>query len=433
MKFLDILRTANSNLWRNKLRSILTIAAIFIGSFTIILNVAINTGVNSFIDRQIESVGGEEYIEMAPKALFAQVQGMMIGGSSGPQEYDPDENASALSYIDDETLAKVEEIEGIKPGSVRPVRSVDIEYISSNETDKKFVIRAYTLHSNSINIDLTDGVMPNNDTSDYEMTIGPGFATALGFADDKDAVGQDVVLAVKDRMTGALSNITARVVGTQAASVVSMGRSWMNVALIDAIFDVMNANVPAELANLTMFVTAEFYPSANLDDIKDELSDLGLAGMTLDDSIGMVKAFFDVVLVVFSIFGGIALLAASIGIINTLFMSVQERTREIGLMKAMGLPSSQVFLLFSLEAIMLGLYGSIIGITLSMIVGLAGNAIAHGEGMFLSEFPTFNLVEFTPVNLLIITATICFIAFLAGTLPARRAAKKDPIDALRYE
>ncbi len=114
-------------------------------------------------------------------------------------------------------------------------------------------------------------------------------------------------------------------------------------------------------------------------------------------------------------------------------MSVQERTREIGLMKAMGLSSPKVFLSFSLEAIMLGLYGSIIGIALSMIAGYAGNAFAHSGDSFLVDFPTFNLVEFSPINLIVITLIICFIAFLAGTLPALRAAKKDPIESLRYE
>lgn len=82
---------------------------------------------------------------------------------------------------------------------------------------------------------------------------------------------------------------------------------------------------------------------------------------------------------------------------------------------------------------MLGLYGSLIGIALSMMVGYAGNAWSHSEGAFLAEFPTFNLVEFTLLNCAIITVIIMFIAFLAGTLPAARAARKNPIDALRYE
>lgn len=430
MKLWDVLRTANSNLWRNKLRSILTILAIFIGSFTIILNSAINTGVNSFIDKQLESVGGDGYMEVAPAALMSQVTSMM-GGSNEPKEYKVEENSSELSYISSETMRKIEEIPGIL--SVSPFRMVSVEYITSAKTEKKYKIQANYLSSDSINIDLTDGEAPNSDSGEAEITIVPGMAEVLGFNNDNEAIGKTVTLAVKNQVTGKLSDVTATVVGVQAPSMVSMGRSWINEKLNDEIYAIMTDGVPAMIADRVTFAEAEFDTAANIDDIKKALAELNLTGMTVEDQVGMIKTFFDVVLVVFSIFGGIALLAASIGIINTLFMSVQERTREIGLMKAMGLSSGKVFLSFSMEAIMLGLYGSLIGIALSMMVGYAGNALAHAEGSFLVEFPTFNLVEFTLLNCVIITAIIMFIAFLAGTLPAARAARKNPIDALRYE
>ena len=431
MKLLDIIKSANSNLWRNRLRSSLTILAIFIGSFTIILNAAINAGVNSFIDRQVEAAGGEGYIEIAPAAMLAQLEAL-TGGNDGPQEYNPEKNASDLNYITPETLAKIEKIPGIKEGSVSPMQSVTVEYVTSAETERKFKLRVNELPSERINIDLTEGKSPDVNSDRPEITLRPGYPTALGFANDADAVGQEVVLAIKNQATGELTNISATVSGVQATSVVSMGQSWINAALNDVIFETMMADMPA-YANQVMFATAEFDPAADIDEIKAELEKLKLTGMTIDDQIGMMKTFFDIILIVFSIFGGIALLAASIGIINTLFMSVQERTREIGLMKAMGLSSGKVFLSFSFEAIMLGLYGSVIGIALSMLVGHAGNAVAHVEGSFLADFPTFNLVEFQFPTLLTITFVICLIAFLAGTLPALRAAKKNPIDALRYE
>ena len=145
----------------------------------------------------------------------------------------------------------------------------------------------------------------------------------------------------------------------------------------------------------------------------------------------MIRTFLDATLIVLNIFGAIALLAAAIGIINTLFMSVQERTREIGLDKALGMSNSNVFLSFSAEAIMLGFWGSIVGVIVAMIVGNIANALAHNS--FLSDFPTFKLVIFEPITMLSIIAIIMLIAFLAGTLPARKASKKNPIDALRYE
>ena len=114
-------------------------------------------------------------------------------------------------------------------------------------------------------------------------------------------------------------------------------------------------------------------------------------------------------------------------------MAVHERTREIGLDKALGMSSAHVFLSFSLEAIMLGFWGSVFGIVMSVIIGNIANAAFHASGGFLESFPTFHLVVYTIQDIISVTILIMVIAFLAGTLPARRAAHKNPIDALRYE
>ena len=181
-------------------------------------------------------------------------------------------------------------------------------------------------------------------------------------------------------------------------------------------------------------VTATYdYDNYTEEEVHNALEEIGLAGMTLNDIIGTIKSFFDIMTGVLTIFGAIALAAAAIGIINTLFMSVQERTREIGLDKALGMSSRHVFLSFSIEAIFLGFWGSVVGIVLSMLAGNALNAAFHAEGGLLEAFPTFNLVQYPIENIISITIIVMLIAFIAGTLPARAAARKDPIDALRYE
>ncbi len=163
MKFLDILAQANSNLWRNKLRSALTILAIFIGSFTIILNTAINAGVNSFIDAQVESIGGEGHLEITSLAMIESMMGMM--GSSGPQKYDPEKNASAAAMLNKADITKIESVPGIIKGSVKPfvitprevMGSPLVEYVTGVKTEDKYRISPNALPSNSLNIDLTAG------------------------------------------------------------------------------------------------------------------------------------------------------------------------------------------------------------------------------------------------------------------------------------
>ena len=156
-----------------------------------------------------------------------------------------------------------------------------------------------------------------------------------------------------------------------------------------------------------------------------------MMGLTMEDQLGMLRGIIDTVTWVLNGFGLIALLAASFGIVNTLLMSVQERTREIGLMKALGMSNGKVFGLFSMEAVMIGLMGSVIGVGLGVVAGLVGNTLLT-EGP-LSGVAGLTLFSVDPLALLWITLLILGIAFLAGTLPAARAARKDPIEALRHE
>jgi len=434
MKVVDIIRDANSNLWRSKIRSSLTILAIFVGSFTIILNSAINAGVNDFMDKQIANMGGEGYLEMMPAEAYDTIANMI--SNSGPQEYTEDkDDANATAYIKDEQIEKAKKIDGIKAFNVLPNSSAD--YVTSSRTDKRYRINL-NLVVEGINFDMSNGVSPNTDKdAGYEIAINEDLAKALGYENVSEIVGETIKIAVPSnlkcytatRRSDCQTVVDVKVSGTQAPGILSMGGSRTNLAFWNRVNEINYEGMPAE-TNRSYQATADVDPD-KIDDIKKQLEEIGLKAMSVEDEVGMFQTFFDAILIVFNIFGGIALVAASIGIINTLFMSVQERTREIGLDKALGMSNGKVFASFSCEAILLGFWGSVFGIIVSYIVGQIVSSIATQT--FLSDFPTFKLTIFEPLTMISIALIIMFIAFLAGTLPARRASKKNPIDALRYE
>ncbi|MFV0485241.1 MAG: ABC transporter permease [Candidatus Saccharimonadales bacterium] len=434
MKTLDIIRSANQNLLRNKLRTVLTVLAIFIGSFTIILNTAIQTGVNSFINGQVESYGGDGYIAIMAADTLDAFAGQLGVTSDEPKEYDPNTNQTSATPITAEQIEELKELPAIEADSVQPMQTVSISYIASSKTDKKFVLDASVMPPGDVNIDTVAGQKPDAGDEKNQITLPPNYAKALGYDSDDAIIGETVTLAVQDPVTLEYTDFEAEVVGVQAPGIITQNSAIISKSLSNAIYDENTKYYPESMKDQSYALQAEFkYKDYTVEEVKEQLDSVGLTGMTVDDMVGTFKAFFDIIITVFNIFGMIALLTAAIGIINTLFMSVQERTREIGLDKALGMPSSEVFLSFSVEAISLGFWGSLLGTAAAMVAGFAANAIFHAPGGFLESFPTFSLVEFTPYNVIILMLVIMVIAFFAGTLPARNAASKNPIDALRYE
>lgn len=435
MKLFDIIKDANQNLLRNKLRTFLTILAIFIGSFSIISTSAIQAGVNDFIDSQVDSYGGDGYLAIVSKDSFDALEGLQgsMGNGSGPTEYDPDKIQTGMSPITEEQLEKLKKIDGIDADSIVEQKSLDITYVTSDKTDKKYLIGAEALPPGNVKVDLEVGEQLDLRSDEYQILLESKYVDALGFTND-EIVGQKIKLVVLDEYTRSEKTFEAKVTGVIAPGVVSMGQQYTNNKLADDIYEENTKYYPEEIKSQTFAVAANYdFEKYSADEIKDKLEDIGLSAMTIEDIIGTIKSFFDVILTVFKIFGFIALLAAAIGIINTLFMSVQERTREIGLDKALGMSSRHVFISFSLEAISLGFWGSVFGIIVSMLIGNAVNVAFHAEGGFLEAFPTFNLATYTIPDIISVTILIMAIAFIAGTLPARQAAHKNPIDALRYE
>lgn len=427
MSFFDTIRTANHNLFRNKVRTLLTILAIFVGSFTIVLNVAINAGVNSFIDDQINTIGGEDYIVIMKGSMSSIVNTGEI------QEYSEEQT---LDYMNQDDIDKIKQIDGIDGDNISERNTgVVVDYISSSKNDKKFVTNgAGSMPPGNFNIPVTAGEIPAADAAEDTIAIESGYAKALGYDKDEDAIGEIVTLGVKDPVTKEIKEFDVKIVGVQASGVVAFNGNAVTKQLEQKLADVYNQYTGESTKDLygalqTTFDTNKYTE----DEIKAKLKDAGYTGVTSSDIVGMIKTFFDAILIVFTIFGGIALLAAAIGIVNTLLMSVEERTREIGLDKALGMSSGRIFNEFAIEAVSLGFWGSAFGVIVAMTIGALVNTAVHAPGGFLEELPTFQLFEFTPWNVAPIIIIVMFIAFLAGTLPAWKAAHKNPIDALRYE
>ncbi len=428
MRALDVSRTALGNTMRSKLRTFLTVIAIVIGAFTLTLTSGLGAGINNYVDDMVAGFGdeGELYVQAA---AAESEQGQQ---SDGPPEYDPQEASSAdaftgMSMLSDSDIETIEGLDHVT--SVEPMVSVSPDFLENSDGDK-FQLNQLGTPADMGGMELAAGEKPDADA--MEMTIPEEWISIFDADDPEGALGETVQVGISN-VVGDQDTVEAEVVGVSEEAISGVGGQPMpSNELNDALYEIQTDGYEGEQSDSYIMATASVDDlAAHEDELKSELADNGLMGMTLEDQLGAIQGVINTVTWVLSGFALIALLAASFGIVNTLLMSVQERTREIGLMKALGMSSGKVFGLFSMEAVVIGLMGSVIGIGLGAVVGVVGNnVLVNGP---LSNVAGLTLYAVDPSSLLMIAALIVVIAFVAGTLPAARAAKKDPIEALRYE
>ncbi len=433
MKLKDIISTAIGNSFRSRLRTTLTVVAIFVGAFTLTLTSSLGTGITSYIDTQVASIGASNVLTVRRAADDTAAV------TKGPAPYDP---ATATSGdagafpgggsflpapLTDADIASIGATTGIV--SVDAVVNVRPSYIQSG-SGQRFQL---SVSSGLVvgDADLAAGAQLSP-AGDDELLLPTSYVNALGFASPQDAVGRVVTIGIADYL-GKMHEHEATVVGVQNETLFG-DSATLGQGLTNALLGIQDIGRPQTLrpgyiaANATI---ANDATDAQVAAIKANLADQGFAALTVKDQIGTIQTVIDAIVGVLDAFAIIALIAAAFGIVNTLLMSVQERTREIGLMKAMGMSGKSVFALFSAEAVFIGFLGSAIGAAVATVVGsIISGALSR---TVLSGLEGLHVMQFAPSSIGLIMLVVMAIAFLAGTLPARQASRQDPIDALRYE
>jgi putative ABC transport system permease protein len=205
----------------------------------------------------------------------------------------------------------------------------------------------------------------------------------------------------------------------------------LRAAQVNDLRDVLRGSSPSDkpaYASLTVRMKSPSFVDATETKIKD----MGFGAFSLLDASKSLRIFFSVFDLLLGIFGSLALAVATLGIINTLVMSILERRREIGVLKALGAADSDVKQLFFVEAGVMGLAGGVLGVFFGWLIG---QALTLGTNIYLKrqDLPG---VQISSVPWWLIISAIGFaviVSLVAGLYPASRAAKLNPVDALRYE
>jgi ABC-type antimicrobial peptide transport system permease subunit len=264
------------------------------------------------------------------------------------------------------------------------------------------------------------------------VVIGSGAAEQLGYGDAEfeDLVGREIGL-VLHAARGESESYDLKIGGVTDAR-------WGSIAL--AVPDRLSLlewwfNDPEYLDRRgydEVFVRAKSLNDAT--QILDWLDGLGYRVRSLKTMLDMANRGMIILQTMLASVGTLALLVASIGIANTMIMSVYERTKEIGILKAVGAAPGQIRTLFVVEASMIGLLGGIIGTIGGWLLGIGLNelilAILEWQEVNIQDGTFFVVTWWLVVGAL---AFATFVGLLAGLYPAARAARLAPLDALRYE
>jgi len=405
MTFRDILKESWLSISGNKLRSFLTVLGIIIGVMAVVIMVAVGETVQQSITDQFSSLGTNTIMIRAGAAQSAGVR-------SG--------NRQTLTISDAEYIGKLPDV-----AAVSPVQNGAAQVIYGNKNWSTSMVGVYPDYTTVQNIEIEYGTffdqMAVKNASSYAV-IGPDTAEELGLPDNP--VGEVV----------RVQNTPFVIVGVMKAKGDSSMGSQDDMIIIP-ITTLKKRLQGSRFPNSVQTVAMKLYQDADNNVVTEQITALLRQRHNLKDSdaddfqitdmkqvmetMNTVTGYIKLLLVAIA---AVSLLVGSIGIMNMMLVSVAERTREIGVRKAIGAREKVIITQFLSESVLISFIGSMVGLVL-------GVGLSQGVGRLILHYN----VPFSiwPVVLSVTVAVV--VGLSSGVVPAIKAAKLNPIDSLRYE
>jgi len=449
MKLRDLLKLMLSNLNRMRGRVIMTAIGVVIGTSAILVLVSLGVGLQKQATESIYGGGGLTEI---------RVQGEMgapVEMVSSPGQGQSSRNSADRLRMDDQMLEEFREIPGV-------VSVIPLEHFTMGGELEYGKLRGY---ANIIGVPhgaLQDlELEPESGTLDLErgkIVIGSRVADQFHDPEEMDKMGhvpyaerepldlQGAVLKIHlMRFNKEDGNMTEKVVRLQVAGVLAGASGQYDYTIFLPLRDVIQYNNwgqgqrrdPGREGYQEVVVKAADARQAIA--VEQAIRDKGFNTFSAHSMMQEVSTFFMILQAILGGIGAIALLVAAFGIANTMLMSVYERTREIGLMKAIGASNKDVMGIFLAESGSIGLLGGVGGVALAALLNGALNLV--GRAFLMQQLAeqggspdTIPRLTYTPLWLIFFVIVFALlVGVVSGIYPATRAAQLSPIKALKYE
>lgn len=455
MRVVDIMRRAGRNLLQAKGRTLLTSLAIAVGAFTLTASLALGQGMRDYTDTALKSNVNPQAIYFAKdKNLLSFSGGFETFGSL--KEYDTQAtNFGGMTYktLSPDDIQAVESIANVE--RVDPYYMIDARYVQFEGSDKKYVSQV-NMYDPSVLVGVAAGALPslNEQLEHDEAVIPESYAETMGKSPD-ELIGTTVSINLAKTgkrpteqqtqeafMAGgqeALERLFAPEEKTVPVTIRAVSKKT-STSFTAATGVFVSKTKAEEMTNyLTegtdqyknyLQATAIVKDGVDPASVAEEMKSRGVSTVTAEEYQATMFQMVNIMMLIVAVFGLLALIASVFGIINTQYISVLERTSQIGLMKALGMSRRAVGKMFRYEAAWIGFLGGVIGSTAAVVLGTVFNpviseAVNLGDDIYLLKFVWWQIA--------LLILFLMLVAIVSGWFPSRKAAKLDPIEALRTE
>lgn len=450
MKLKNSIKTAFRNLSRRKTRTFLTSFAVSIGTMLIILMVSLGVGVQKIIEDNLKANASANVINVTSNKT--EQDGVKLEVNKEGENSSEQSKSEPKKILDKNALDKIKEIKEVKDISVYTyIPSIEKKLMDKEIKDT--AILAYDLNYPIFTENNIEAVRIKEKKEDLQpiiygemlkkedknsILVGKKLLDKLGITDAESVVGKEITLTAKLPDMSGIPKMDPLVKNFKIVGVV--GEAFPNseqliVSIDDAkdLLGYLNLNENSYEENGADKVEVTVKNISDVSTVSDEITKMGYGATSIQSMIKNVKATFTVVNAVLAIIGVIIVFVASIGVINTMTMAIYERTRSIGIMKALGCSRGDIRRLFIVESAAIGFIGGLIGIVFSLmntqIIKVILDSFLKSKG--ISNVPN---IFSTPIWLVLGTMGFAIlISVIAGFYPANKASKLDPVESLRYE
>src|ERR1041384_2993714 len=485
MSFLDILRLALRNLRQAKLRAILTTMGVIVGVAVIVTMVSFGLGLQSNMLARFKALDLFNEIQ-----VFGRGLSNLAGLDRAPRQEGEGRNArnradkTPTRILDDAGIREIAAISGV--AYVEPAVNFGVYVRSNGKLLSQFVGAANIPNASTRFQHFAAGKMISSPAA-AEAVVSERFVRDFGYATPADAIGKTLELLAPpsdnksepkkedeeapnffgiplhepglDESSPDIESRTFRIAGVLGTEI----REGAAQGGLGGMMPGAGISIPLQMAhqwtithrgpmsqvalalaraggNLAEGQT-EGYDTAvvrvadpvQLTAVRQKITELGFGSFSIVDELDQIRTVFLIIDSVLGLLGGISLLVASFGIANTMIMSILERTREIGIMKAIGAENREIKLIFFVEAAVIGVVGGVIGVLLAWGIDALANRLAY---RFILKPQGASFIDFFDLPPYLWLGAILFalvVSILAALYPASRAARIDPVRALRHD